>query len=67
MDLGFESVDTTTRGRHFDEERLADLPPSIEVYLPGQESWDDIRQAVVVEKLAKMGYSVSWPILLGTF
>ena len=55
---GVEAAETTTRARHVDEDRLAELPPSIEIYLPGQECWDDMRQALVDEKLAQLGFSV---------
>ncbi|KAL8287525.1 hypothetical protein RQP46_003383 [Phenoliferia psychrophenolica] len=65
-DSGFESAEATTRERHFDEERLSGLPPSIDVYLPGQESWDDLRQAMTDEKLAQLGYTPNGPDLLSS-
>ena len=47
----------STRDRHYDE--VKDdyaLPPTIDVYLPGQEGWDDLRQTAREEQFQRLGY-----------
>ncbi|KAM0748380.1 hypothetical protein T439DRAFT_382815 [Meredithblackwellia eburnea MCA 4105] len=54
-------AEPTTRERHFDEERLAELPGSIEIFMPGQDTWAEMKQAIVDERMKQLGYSPSCP------
>ncbi|KAG9073989.1 hypothetical protein FS749_014502, partial [Ceratobasidium sp. UAMH 11750] len=52
IDSGLE---TTTVESHPDHVTRGELPNSIEVFLPGKQAWDEMRQAIIEEKLAKLG------------
>lgn len=38
-----EDDEIVSRSRHFEEERMQGLPDSIDIYLPGQLSWQDVQ------------------------
>lgn len=54
MEEDNQVVDLSTREQHFDEIKDADaqLPPTLEVYLPGQDGWDEIRE----EEFQRLAY-----------
>ncbi|KAG9126330.1 hypothetical protein FRC07_003851 [Ceratobasidium sp. 392] len=51
IDSGLELTTAEPHPEHV----TRNLPNSIEVFLPGKQAWDAMRQAVIEEKLAKLG------------
>ncbi|GAA6049308.1 hypothetical protein JCM3770_005933 [Rhodotorula araucariae] len=51
-----EPVDAMAREQHPNEIRMRELPPEVDVYLPGRTAWEDVWDAFEMEMMDKHGY-----------
>ncbi|SCZ93074.1 BZ3500_MvSof-1268-A1-R1_Chr6-2g08445 [Microbotryum saponariae] len=71
VELGFDidllAEDVTSRHVHFDEVRINSLPPTIEIFLPGQDAWQDVREHIGIPVSPQSPSQGRSPLLSGRF
>ena len=58
------AVEAASRAQHEDEVKPAELPPAIDVYLPGKDAWEEVWDQFEEEMMEKHGRCVRLPFPL---
>ncbi|BGP42330.1 hypothetical protein JCM10449v2_006335 [Rhodotorula kratochvilovae] len=56
MACASEAVDAAAREQHPDEVKAQELPPEVDVYLPGRTAWEEVWETFEAEMKEKHGY-----------
>ncbi|SGZ18214.1 BQ5605_C020g09172 [Microbotryum silenes-dioicae] len=67
FDIDLLVEDVTSRHVHFDEVRINSLPPTIEIFLPGQDAWQDVREHIGIPVSPQSPSQGRSPLLSGRF
>lgn len=59
-----DDVDVAARGPHPDEVKVKELPPALDVYLPGKDAWEEVWDAFEQEMTEQHGDCVRLPCSL---
>lgn len=58
-DVLLEGDELVSREQHFEEVKMAGLPETIDVYLPGNSAWEEVREMISDEIKERFGEEVS--------
>lgn len=58
-----QSIDIQTAVIHPEERLRGDFPKTVDVFLPGKGSWDELKRKMIDEKLSKLGVEVNFPTI----
>ncbi|SCV67854.1 BQ2448_5465 [Microbotryum intermedium] len=67
LDIDLLGEEVTSRAVHFDEVRIKALPPTIEVFLPGQDAWQYVREQIGIPVSPQSPSQGRSPLLSGRF